>query len=116
MRHRDVSLRVAAQGAGQRETALAGHHDIEHDQIEGKAGELGARLGGVGGAGHAKAAVAEIAAQQLAQPQIVIDDKEVRLAVGHRAGLYRKPPLHRGRSRSGPPHPARASRSPPSPP
>src|SRR5262249_51573079 len=69
---------------------LARHHDVEHDEIERKAGELGARLGRVRGAGHAEAAVREITPQQLAQPQIVIDDEEVGFALGHRARLYGK--------------------------
>src|SRR5262245_45161220 len=85
---RHAHPRILAQRAGQREAALARHHDIEHNEIEGKARELGARLGRVRGAGHAEAAVREVAAQQLAQPQIVIDNEEVGLALGHRAGLY----------------------------
>src|ERR1051325_1991407 len=94
--YRDARLGVSAQGTGQREPVLARHHDVEHDQIEGKARELGARLRGIGCPGHAKAAVAEIAAQQLAQPQIVVDDEKVGLGIGHRAGSIQKTSGARG--------------------
>ena len=85
--------------AGQDEPAFAGHHHIEHDEVKGKAGELGARLHRVGRPGHAKAAVGQVAPQQLAQPQIVVDDEKMGLGFAHRRRLYSKKLSlpHRGR-------------------
>ena len=62
-----------------RSPTLARHHDIEHDEIEGKAREIRARLARIGGGGHPKTAVGQVPAQQFSQAGIVIDDKKMRL-------------------------------------
>ena len=58
-------------------------NDVEYQKIEGDAIELAARFGGVAGGGDAKALVGEIAAQQVPQPRIVVDDQEMRLRGVH---------------------------------
>src|SRR5258708_7546907 len=83
---RDAALR--AHAAREAQPVLAGHHDVEDEEIERDAGDLGARLGGIAGGGDAEALVGEIAAQQLAQPRIVVDHQEMRLAVIHGGPQY----------------------------
>src|SRR6266851_707567 len=84
---------VAAQRTGKVEPAFAGHHHVEHNEVEGKARQIGARLLGVGRDRHAKPVLRQIAAQQVAQPRIVIDDKKVRFDLAHRRALYAKSSL-----------------------
>src|SRR5207253_1690853 len=63
---------------------------VEHDQVERETRQVGARLLGVGGDRHAKPVLRQIAAQQVAQPRIVVDDQKVRFEVAHRRLLYAK--------------------------
>ena len=92
MRGRPSSRRRAAQLAGQVEPAFARHHHVEHDQVEGEARQIGARLRRRGGGRHAKAVLRQIAAQQFAQPRIVVDDEKVGFGLAHRR-QYTQPPL-----------------------
>ena len=66
-----------AQALGQREAALARHHHIDDQQIESDARQLLPRLGGIARRGDAKAGFDEIAAQQVAQPRIIVDDQKM---------------------------------------
>jgi hypothetical protein len=75
---------VLAQIAGEIETRLARHHDVEHDEVERKAAEPGARRRGVAGGGDAKTIFRQVALQQVAQPPVVVDDQDMRRLV---AGL-----------------------------
>jgi len=60
--HRDAPVRP--QCAGQFQPTLARHHDVEHDEVEGEAREVRARLARIGGGSHPKAAVRQVATQQ----------------------------------------------------
>src|SRR5216683_5684717 len=84
---------VTAQRTGQVEPAFSGHHYVEHNEIEGKARQIGARFLGVGGDRHAKPVLRQIAPQQVTQPRIVVDDKKVRFEIVHRPSVYKKTPV-----------------------
>jgi hypothetical protein len=58
---------LLAERARQFEAAFAGHHDVEHEEIEGEAVELAARVDGIGRDGDAETLLGEIFPQQLAQ-------------------------------------------------
>ena len=79
---RDVGDRLEV--AGQVEPALAGHHHVEDDDVEGEAAHGGARARGVGGGGDAEAVLEQVARQQIADALIVVDDQDVRGVVGQR--------------------------------
>ena len=48
-----------------------------HEEIEGEAVELAARVGGVARHGDAEALLGQVFPQQLAQPLVVVDDEDV---------------------------------------
>src|SRR6185312_2570926 len=81
----DRQAALAPEAARELEAVLARHHHVEHQEIEGNAGEPRPRLGGVAGGGDAEPLIDQVAPQQLAQPRIVVDDQEMRLATVHAA-------------------------------
>ena len=74
----------AAHPRREGETVLARHHHVEHDEIEGDVAHRRRRLGRIASRRHAVALGEKIAAEQLADAPIVIDDKEMRGIVGGR--------------------------------
>jgi hypothetical protein len=80
--------RRRAQVPGQVEPGLAGHHHVDHRDVEGKGREARARLRGVGRGGHREAVAREELAQQLAQARVVVDDQDMR-ALAHGAARGR---------------------------
>ena len=70
-------------------SVLAGQHQIEHDEVDGLAGQQAVERLGVFGQQHLEAFLGQVAAQQVADASVVIDDRNpvgtgVR-CVGHRA-------------------------------
>jgi hypothetical protein len=57
---------------------LAGHHHVEHDQVEVERFEPLARFAGAACRGDAKAVARQERFQELAQARIVVDDQDVR--------------------------------------
>ena len=90
--HEDGHLALEPECLGEVEAALPGHHHVEHDEIEGEALEPRPGLRGIGRDRDAEAAFGQVAAQQLAQALVVVDDQDVRRLCGH-ARLY--PGWHR---------------------
>ena len=80
--HADRDVGYGLQAAGQLQAALAGHHDVENDNVEGKPAHGGARAGGIGGRGDAEAALEQVAGQQVPNTLIVVDNQDVRRIVG----------------------------------
>ena len=76
------TARGLADEAGEIEAGLAGHHDVEDEQIEMQAGELGARVARAHRGGDAIALAAEEARQQIADAAVVVDQQEMRGVVG----------------------------------
>ena len=66
--------------AAQREAVLAGHHDVEQDEVGGFAilrpAQPTARLGGGGGLGYGEPLTDQIVRQRFAQGGFVIDDEQ----------------------------------------
>ena len=85
---RAVSMQIGNVGdrlelAGKIEAALAGHHDVEDDDVEGEPAHGGARARRIGGGGDTRKPVLEqIARQQVADALVVVDDQDVRGVVG----------------------------------
>ena len=83
---RAVSIRIGtvergADGAREIEPALARHHDVENEQIEFQAGELGPRVGrGLRGR-NAIAFAEQEARQQRTDAPVVVDDKKMRRVI-----------------------------------
>ena len=76
-------LAVLAEGGGEVEAGFAGHHDVEHEGVGLDGAELVAGFGHVGGGGDAEALLGQVAGQQPAEAGVVVDDKDVGVAVGH---------------------------------
>ena len=93
--HQDRHLRGPAQRSRKIKAGFPGHHDIEDQEIEGKAVELGAGVGGVVRGGDAVAFAPQIARQQVADAAVVVDHQEMRGVVGKRCAgkLHRLPSL-----------------------
>ena len=83
---RAVSIRIGTAERADRsreiEAVLARHHDVEDEQIETQAVELGARLRGVVGGGDAIAFGGQKAREQVADAAVVVDDEQMRRVVG----------------------------------
>ena len=76
--HEGGNRAPAAQVLGEVQAAFPGHHQIEHDQIEGERVELGARVGHVAGGGDQEAVLAQELAQKLPQAVVVVHHQNVR--------------------------------------
>ena len=85
--HQDRDRAGAAQGDSQFHAALARHHDVENQQVEGDMAQMGARFRGVGCGRHAKAVLAQELAQQLAEPVVVVHHQNMRLVFLHGATI-----------------------------
>ncbi len=72
---RDRVLRPA-QAPAHRQTVFARHHQVEHDQVEALAREQFVHGGGVLGDVNAEALLGQVAVEQVAQPQVVIDHED----------------------------------------
>ena len=59
------------------DAALAGHHHVEHDEIEKEIAQARARLRGVRGRRDAVAFADEEAGQEASDPPVVVDDKDM---------------------------------------
>ena len=71
--------------ARQIETVLARHHHVEQHGVELEPAHAGARARGVVRRRHAEALLGQVAAEQVADLLIVVDDEHVRRVVGERA-------------------------------
>ncbi len=93
-----------AQAPADRQAVFAGHHEIEHHQVEALAREPAVHVVAIGDRAHAVALLGEIAVQQFPQAGVVIDDDDAGLGIGHKSPLV-------GGHASGlaPPIPARKS-------
>ena len=60
------------------ETVLARHHDVEHDEVDGRRPERPARGGGAVGDGDAHTVLLQIPGQGLANIPAVVDHENVR--------------------------------------
>ena len=72
---------LGAQRLGELDAVLAGHHHVEHQQVEVEALQLAAGLGGGAGDGDAEAVLGEILLQQVADAGVVVDDQQMRRIV-----------------------------------
>ena len=68
---------LATQPPADRQAILAGHHQVEHDQIVEFAGERLVHRGGAVDGLDGEALLAEVALQQLSQAQVVVDDEDL---------------------------------------
>ena len=92
--HDDRHARRGAQIAGEIEAGLARHHDVEDQQVEAQALELGARVGGGLRRGDAVALGHQEARKQIADDAVVVDHQQVGRVVGESGG-HRGHGLHR---------------------
>jgi hypothetical protein len=86
--HDDRHRRGGADEAGEIEAGFAGHHDVEDQQIEMQAEQLGAGVGGARRGGDAIALAGQKARQQIADAAVVVDQQQMRGVVGR---LRRRP-------------------------
>src|SRR4029077_2992859 len=82
--HADRDVGYGLEAAGELHAALAGHHDVENDDVEGKPAHGGARADGIGGRGDAEAVLEQVARQQVPNALIVVDNQDVCRIVGQR--------------------------------
>ena len=77
--HQDGRRLVPAgpEFAAEDEPVIAGHHQIEDDEIDGVGLEKAAHLPAVGGSGNAQPVLLEIARDELADLAVVVDDQDV---------------------------------------
>ncbi len=78
-----IGVRVLgrAQPAADRQAVFARQHQVEHDQVDGLAGEHAVQRLGVFGQQHVEAFLRQVAAQQVADACVVVDNHD---AVGPR--------------------------------
>ena len=84
--HQDRHRRGLAQRLREVEAGLARHHHVEHEQVEGQAPELGARIARAVRRGDAIALAMQEAREQIADAAVVVDHEEVRGVVGECVG------------------------------
>jgi len=72
-----VRAAAGAQVAAQGQAIVAGHHHVEHDQVDAVLVERGLHLAPVGGGGAAQALLLEVVGEQLADVAVVVDDQDV---------------------------------------
>ena len=75
----------AAQPPAHGESILAGQHEVEHDEVGRVALELAVEVARVGERGDLESLFAQIAGQQVAQADVVVDDENLR---GARLGSH----------------------------
>ena len=90
---------LGAQRAGEGEAGLAGHHDVEDQQVGLDDAELVAGLGGMAGGGDPEALLDEIAREEGAETDVVVDDEDVGFARSWLGGLGVRGRAWRGRPR-----------------
>ncbi|MDT4823099.1 hypothetical protein FQZ97_563200 [compost metagenome] len=66
-----------AQFATEAQAIVAGHHDVEHDQVDHIALEEGTHLPAIGRQADAQAILLQVVADQLANFPVVVDDQDV---------------------------------------
>ena len=84
---RAVSIRIgtvdpARMARGEIEAVFARHHDVENEEIEFQAFELGARVRAVSAVRDPVTFAEQKARQQRADAAIVVDDEQMRRVVG----------------------------------
>ncbi len=91
---RDVVAR-RAQAPADREAVLAREHEIEHDEVVAHALQLAIHRRGVGGRIDAEALFGEIALEEVAQPQVVVDHQDLLALLhgSHRTARRRRSPI-----------------------
>ena len=77
---------------GEGEAVFAGHHHVEHDDVERQAFQEAPRLVGRGGDRNAMAVLAQIGGKQVAQAPVVVDHQHMR-GVVLRRGTRRRSSL-----------------------
>ena len=80
-------LRAQAPADGQ--AVLAGHHQVEHDEVVAFAGELLVHGRRVACGPHLEPLLPEVAGEHVAQAQVVVDHQDPCLELGHSVKWYR---------------------------
>ncbi|SPO62188.1 protein of unknown function [Pseudomonas inefficax] len=75
--HRGIAVLAGAQFAAQQQAVVAGHHDVEDDQVHAVGFEKGAHLPAVGDDAGAQAVLLQVVADQFADFAVVVDDQDV---------------------------------------
>jgi hypothetical protein len=70
----------------EREAAFAWHHDVEEDEVEGQAAHRGACCCSISSDCDAEAVFEEVAAKQVANLLVVIDNQDVGSVIRKRIG------------------------------
>ena len=82
--HEDGDVHRLPEALGQLHPVLARHHDVDNEEVEGKAGEAPACISRVGGTADAESLPAEITREQTADTAVIVDDEKVRRIIGDR--------------------------------
>ena len=89
----------AAQPPADREPVLAGQHQVEHDEARRVALQPLVELARVGNRAHLEALAREVAVEEVAQPDVVVDDQDAG-SVALRLRTHRRPRGGRGIARA----------------
>ena len=73
-----VQVVGGAQAAADRQAVLAGQHQVEHDQVDGLARHQAVERLAVLGEHDLEAFLRQVAAQQVADARVVVDDEDCR--------------------------------------
>ena len=71
-----VTVVGGAQAAADRQAVFAGQHQVEHDQVDGLARQQAVQRLGVFGEQDLEAFLGQVAAQQVANAGIIVDDDD----------------------------------------
>ncbi|MNH15090.1 hypothetical protein D3C79_746970 [compost metagenome] len=75
--HRRVAMLAGAQLTAQQQAVVAGHHDVEHDQVDAVGFEEGAHLPAVGDDAGTQTVLLQIVADQFADLAVIVNDQDV---------------------------------------
>ena len=75
--HRRGLVLADAQLAAEQQAVVAGHHDVEDDQVHRVGFEERAHLPAIGDDGGAQAVLLQVVAYQLANLAVIVDDQDV---------------------------------------
>ncbi|EGE56510.1 hypothetical protein RHECNPAF_6420057 [Rhizobium etli CNPAF512] len=95
---RDRLVPAGAEFAAQHQPVIAGHHHVEHDQVDGIGIQKTAHLAPVRGNAGPQAILLQIAGDQLADFTIVVDDQDVidMIHICSSSTLWPRPPPRSG--------------------
>src|SRR5690606_21620233 len=89
--HEDRNVALGAQRFRQLHAAFAGHHHVEHEEVEIQARQLAARLRGRARDGNAKTVLGQELPEQIADTGVVVDYQKVKRIVIRRIDLLVEP-------------------------